>query len=577
MSKEKQLNPRRDFLKKLSLSLPLLGGVGAGTYAQSKLHKPFLDNIQEYVQLLKFDLMVYGATSAGVIAAYTARMYGMSVLLVEPGRHLGGLSSGGLGSTDTGGQDSYITGLSQEFYLRVGRFYGQAAPAYKFEPHAAEMIFSSYLDEAGVEVLYSRRLRNATVINGKINQVELEYSGKIIGNNIMVQASNFIDATYEGDLMAKAGVSYTVGRESNATYNEKFNGVLPGRIAGTYNKVERTKEWAVNVDPYVVPGKPSSGLLPEINGIGHKPIGTGDKKVQAYCFRLCLTQNRENQIPLQEPEDYDPDRFELLGRLQKLKPWETLKSGMNISMMPNGKTDINNYGLVGFSTNQVGKNFDYPDADYANRERIWQEHVSYQKGFLWFLASSDRVPNHIRKEMNSWGYCRDEFLDTGGWPHQLYIREARRMVSDFVMTEHECIGKRPVSDGIGMGGYALDSHVVQRVVEGDYVQNEGNFFVTGFDPYYIPYRAIIPKKEEISNLIVPVCVSASHAAFGSLRMEPVFMALGQAAGVATYLANKNNQTVQDVDVSLIKKELSQNPLPNRKVPREFKDIIPFKG
>lgn len=577
MSKENHLNPRRDFIKKISLSLPLIGGVGRGFSNSSEDQELSSDKMRIDTQPLQFDLMIYGATSAGVIAAYTARMYGLSVLLVEPGRHVGGLSSGGLGSTDTGGQDSYITGLSQEFYLRVGKYYGQEAPAYKFEPHVAEQIFSSYLNEAGVEVLFSRRLRSAIVLDGKINKVELEYSGQIIGNNIIVQASNFIDATYEGDLLAKAGVSYTVGRESNSTYNEKYNGVQPGRIAGTYNNVKRTKEWAVDVDPYVDPGKPSSGLLPEINGIGHEPIGTGDKKVQAYCFRLCLTQDKGNQIPLQEPDDFDPDRFELLARLQKLKPWETLKSGMNISMMPNGKTDINNYGLVGFSSNQVGKNFDYPDADYANRERIWEEHISYQKGFLWFLASSDRVPKHIRTEMNSWGYCRDEFLDTAGWPHQLYIREARRMVSDFVMTEHECIGNRPVSDGIGMGGYALDSHVVQRVVEGDYVQNEGNFFVTGFDPYYIPYRAMIPKKEEISNLIVPVCVSASHAAFGSLRMEPVFMALGQAAGVASYLAYNNNQTVQEVDVSLIKKELSENPLPNRKVPRQFKDIIPFKG
>lgn len=564
---------RRNFLKTLALGVPL---INAQVYDQSLIAN---ENqiISALTQDLHYDLLVYGASSAGVMAAFSAKMYGLKVLLVEPGRHLGGLTSGGLGRTDTGGQDSYITGLSQEFYIKIGQYYGLQKPGYTFEPHVAELIFEDYLDNAAVEVIYSRRVKNVKVEQGKIKTVVLEYSDGADQQEILVNAAAFVDATYEGDLMARSGVSYTMGRESNEVYNELYNGVIPGRMAGPYGNAVRTREWSVDVDPYVVPGKPSSGLLPEVNGIGHANVGTGDKLVQAYCFRLCLTQDKKNQLPLYEPEGYDPYRYELMARLQKLEPWEKLSNGFIISKMPNGKTDINNYGLVGFSANFVGGNYDYPDADYQQRDIIWNEHKKYQQGLWWFLATDERVPSHIRKEVNSWGYCRDEFLDTGGWPHQLYIREARRMVSDFVMTEHECVGKKPVKDGIAMGGYALDSHVVQRVVIDDHVENEGNISIHGFDPYYISYRAMVPKMDETTNLLVPVCLSASHAAYGSLRMEPVFMALGHAAGVAAYLATKNNQKVQEVNVEEIRKELRDNPLANRKIPREYADILPFQG
>lgn len=572
---------RRDFLKGLSITVPAAFAgplwLGNGRGLENGPVKYTTDQALRKPGRLHCDLLVYGATSAGVIAAYTAGMYGLDVLLVEPGRHLGGMTSGGLGRTDTGGQDSYITGLSQEFYIRIGRYYGQEAPAYTFEPHVAEMIFEQYLDEAGIEVLFSRRVIDVEVKKQKIRSVELEYAGNASGQNIVVEAGQFIDATYEGDLMARAGVSYATGRESNSVYDEKYNGVIPGREAGPYGQTVRTREWGADVDPYIIPGKPSSGLLPEVNGIGHAPVGTGDNKIQAYCFRLCLTQQKENQIPLSEPKGYDPGRYELMARLQQLKPWERLRNGFIISRMPRGKTDINNYGLVGFSSNYVGGNYEYPDGDYETRARIWNEHKKYQQGLWWFLATDDRIPAHIRKEVKTWGYCRDEFLDTEGWPHQLYIREARRMISDFVMTEHECIGARPVTDGIAKGGYALDSHVVQRVVIDDHVENEGNISVHGFDPYLISYRAIVPKRSEVHNLCVPVCVSSSHAAYGSLRMEPVFMALGQAAGVAACRAMETGRILQDIPAAAIQKELSENPLPNRKTPAEYADILPFKA
>jgi len=565
---DSNFNSRRSFIKKVSLAASMLG--------PSTVRASELLNRAARQENLKYDLMVYGATSSGVIAAYTARMYGLSVLLVEPGRHLGGLTSGGLGRTDTGGQDSYITGLSQEFYIRVGEYYGKNVPAYEFEPHVAEKIYEQYIDEAGIEVLFSRRIRSVEAQDRNIKKAFLEH---LYGEDhplIEVEASSFIDATYEGDLMARSDVSYTIGREGNEQYGELYNGVIPGRVAGHYGKAIRTREWSVDVDPYVFPRKPSSGMLPEVNGIGHEAPGTADKKVQAYCFRLCLTQNPDNKLPLYEPKGYDPARYELMARLQALEPWESLRNGFIISSMPNGKTDINNYGLVGFSSNYVGKNFDYPDANYELRAQLWDEHKKYQQGLWWFLATDDRVPSHIREETNTWGYCRDEFLDTGGWPHQLYVREARRMISDFVMTEHECVGKRKVKDGIAMGGYALDSHVVQRVVVDGHVENEGNISIHGFDPYYIPYRAMVPKEQEVVNLLVPVCLSSSHAAYGSLRMEPVFMALGQAAGVAAYLAVDKNLPVQKVDVVSIQQQLAGNPLVNRKLPREFTKILPFK-
>jgi hypothetical protein len=583
MKKNLYKHTRRNFLKTITLSIPALSSLtffpfssSGENYEKESARISSRNQSNKHNGTLQFDLVVYGATSAGVMAAYTARMYGLSVLLVEPGRHLGGLTSGGLGRTDTGDHLNAITGLSREFYLRLGHYYGMNQEAWTFEPHVAEQVFKRYVDEANLEVMFSRRVKYAEVINGSIKSVVLEYAGKGIENNLKVAANYFIDATYEGELMARAGVSYTIGREGNSVYNETYNGVVPSKRLGSYGNTQRKREWP-NVDPYIKPGKPDSGLLPEINGIGHAQPGTGDKKVQAYCYRMCLTQDRNNQMPITEPEGYDPSRYELLVRLMNVEPWDSLQHGFNIATMPNGKTDWNNDGMVGFSTDYIGKNYNFPDADYDEREKIWNEHKKYQQGLIYFIAHDERIPSDIRKVMQTWGYCRDEFLDTDGWPHALYIRESRRMVSDFVMTEHHCIGNEPVKDGIAMGAYALDSHNCQRIVVNGHVENEGNFFVGGFDPYPISYKSIVPKQAEIDNLWVPVCLSASHVAFGSIRMEPVYMGLGHATGVAARFAAEKGKKVQDVNPKSIRKDLNENPLPNRKVPSEYNKILPFQG
>jgi hypothetical protein len=347
--------------------------------------------------------------------------------------------------------------------------------------------------------------------------------------------------------MAQAGASYTIGREPNTQYRETINGV----------QLMTGHQFPDGVDPYVIPGNPSSGLLPEITGVTVAPDGTGDRNVQAYNFRMTLCQG-ENHLPLEKPENYNSQRYELLIRLMEKRPWKSLQDGFIISRLPNGKTDWNNAG--GFSTDDIGKSWNYPGADYARRVAIWKEHEAYQKGLLHFIATDPRVPEPIRKEMESWGYCRDEFLDTGGWPHQLYVREARRLVGEYVMTEHNARGTVTVDDGIGMAAYGMDSHNVQRAVVNGMVKNEGNVEVAVPHPYPISYRSITPKRGEVTNLLVPVALSASHIAYGSIRMEPVFMVLGQSTAVAASLAIDAGVPVQRVDLRALQKELQENPL-----------------
>lgn len=512
-----------------------------------------------------FDVVVLGGTSGGVAAAVQAARMGKSVVLIESSEHLGGLTSGGLGATDIGNKKA-IGGIAREFYHRVYLHYlkgdswifekrrdyrktgehrsgaeswDREKAWWMFEPHVAEAIFEEMTRQAKVTVVYGERLdlKGGVQKEGsRIVAIKAE-SGRIFRGKM------FIDATYEGDLMAGAGVSYTVGRESNSQYGETLNGVQ--------TKNARYHQFEKAVDPYVRPGEPSSGLLAGVHGDGPGIEGEGDHRVQAYCFRMCLTDAEENRVAFAKPKDYDEQRYELLLRYYEAGyddiPWLP-------HMMPNRKTDTNN--KHGFSTDNIGMNYDYPDADYATRERIITEHASYQKGLMWTLANHPRIPMHIREQVSRWGLAQDEFIDNGNWPHQLYVREARRMVSDYVMTEQNCRYQRVASDSVGLGAYGMDSHNTQRYVDSHgHARNEGDVQVAVAGPYPISYRSIIPKVGECMNLLVPVCVSSTHIAFGSIRMEPVFMVLGQSAATTACLAMEEGVGVQDLDYQRLRKQL----------------------
>ena len=501
-----------------------------------------LQDLQEETKNMEYDLVVYGQTSAGVMAAVQARRLGKTVILVGPDKHLGGLSSGGLGSTDIGNKAA-IGGLSREFYGRLGKHYGKPE-MWTFEPHVAEQVFENFIAENNITVHRDEWLdrtpgKGVKLENGRITSITM-LSGKTYRGKM------FIDATYEGDLMAAAGVSYTFGREANSEYGETLSGVA--------TKYAIHHQFSKPIDPYVKPGDPSSGLLPGVTAGGPGQEGTADKRIQAYCFRMCLTDVAANRLPFPKPEGYDPLRYELLLRtiLAEANPYGDLY--FMESRMPNGKTDSNNKGP--FSTDNIGMNYDYPEGDYATREQIIQEHETYQKGFVWFLANDPRVPERLRERVGQWGLPKDEFKDNGHWSHQLYIREARRMVGAYVMTQLNCQGTTPVDHSIGMGAYTMDSHHTQRYVdEHGHARNEGDVEIGGFGPYPIAYGAIVPKQGECANLLVPVCLSATHMAFGSIRMEPVFMVLGQSAATAAAQAIDANVAVQDIDYAQLRARL----------------------
>jgi FAD dependent oxidoreductase len=481
---------------------------------------------------LTADVCIYGATSGGVMAAIHASRRGRSVILAAFGAHVGGLTSGGLGATDIGNKDA-IGGISREFYQRLGKHYGKSE-SWTFEPSVAEKLFLEMLAEEGIEVRYEQHLTEVRKEGSRITEITME-SGECY------QAEMFIDATYEGDLLARAGVSFHVGRESNACYNEIFNGVHIGHPNHQFRRF---------VDPYRVPGVPESGLLPGISDEIPEPQGTGDHRIQAYNFRICLTNREENRRPIPCPTGYNPDRYTLLARYLETGVWDVM--GLSIAM-PNDKTDTNNYGA--FATDHIGANYDWPEGDYARRQEIFQDHVTYMQGLLWFLTHDSRVPEAIREEMSEWGLPKDEFPETGGWSHELYVREARRMISDYVMTEHDCVGSSRAEDPVGLAAYTMDSHNCARVVLGGRAFNEGNVEMGGFTPYPISYRALVPKESECSNLLVPWALSASHIAFGSIRMEPVFMVLGQSVAEAAHLAIRSKCSVQQVSYEALQTEL----------------------
>jgi FAD dependent oxidoreductase len=506
----------------------------------------FIINLS-FSQTRKVDILVYGGTSAGVIAAYSAKKLGKSVLLIEPSRHLGGLSSGGLGQTDIGNKFA-ITGLSREFYKRIGKHYG-VDEQWIFEPHVAEKVFKEFIAEAKVTVLLSKRLVSVSKKGATILNITLEDSEKYSKSKLRVIASQFIDCSYEGDLLAMAGVSYTVGREANSQYGETYNGV----------QLLDKHQFPDGIDPYRIPGKPESGLLWGISDAKLLPNGSADKSVQAYNFRLCLTTNKANQVQITKPFGYDATKYELLLRqIAKTNPKELTWQLMHIQPMPNNKTDINNCG--GFSTDMIGANYNYAEANYAQRKQIIKEHEIYTKGLLYFIGHDSRVPEHLRNEMLRYGYPKDEYIDNEHFTPQLYIREARRMVSDYVMTQANCQGKVVATHPIGMAAYTMDSHNCQRLVINGMVKNEGDVQVGGFPPYPIDYGSIIPKANECTNLTVPVCLSASHIAYGSIRMEPVFMVLGQSAAMAAAQAIDEKTTIQKINFNILKENLVNNPI-----------------
>lgn len=522
---------------------------------------------EEQTQAYEADIIIYGGTAAAVTAAVQSKKMGKSVIVVSPDKHLGGLSAGGLGYTDTGNKQ-VIGGLSREFYHRLYLHYdkpdawkwqekseygnkGQGTPAmdgenrtmWIFEPHAAEKVFEHLVKEHQVHILRDEwldREKGVVLEDGSIISIKT-LSGKTFKGKM------FIDATYEGDLMAAAGVKYHVGREANSVYGEEWNGIQTG--------VLHHKHWfAKNIDPYVIPGDPTSGLLPRISGEDPGKKGEGDHRIQAYCFRMCLSSHPDNRIPFARPEGYDSTQYQLLGRVYAAGWDETFEKFDDI---PNRKTDTNNHGP--FSTDNIGMNYDYPEASYEKRREIIKEHELYQRGLMYFLATDPQVPEDVRKEINKWGLPKDEFVDNGNWPHQIYVREARRMIGEYVMTEHDVLSKREVPEPVGMGSYTVDSHNVQRYVKPDgYVQNEGDIGVRTPKPYNISYRALIPKKEECRNLLVPICVSSSHIAYGSIRMEPVFMILGQSAATAASLAIDEGISVQDVQYAKLRQQLEND-------------------
>ncbi len=517
--------------------------------------------------LIECDVAVYGDTPAGITAAIQAARMGQKAVLLSFNRHVGGVTSSGLTATDVGNKAS-IGGIALEFYTRIGQISN-------FRPSEAESLFLKMLDEAGVQVLFERCLESVQIKDARLASITME-TGETI------KAAMFIDATYEGDLLAAANVSYCVGREPASAYGES--------LGGQWQKVSWKDVYQfcrLPLSPYMKPGKPETGLLPEISTEPPGKAGEGDFKVQAYNFRIFLT-DKTGKIPFPKPYGYNPDRYALLARFLNADPGVRWVLNYTTAPMTDGPVqlrngDCNNAGS--FSTDYVGGNYRWPDGTYHPgsfaelppprrgapmsfhelyelRERIFQDHVQYHQGLMYFLANDSQVPEALRDRVNRFGLDPREFQDTGFWPHQLYVREGRRMVSGYVMTQANSESRRSVNDSVGLAAYAMDSHFCQRVVVEENgittVRNEGGFGLGCPSPYPVSYRSIIPKREECSNLLVPVCLSASHAAYGSIRMEPVFMILGQSAGTAAALAIDEGVAVQDLAYDKLKAKLIED-------------------
>lgn len=532
-------------------------------------------------EVVEADLCVYGGTSGGVAAAVQAARMGKSVVIAEPGKHLGGMTSGGLSAVDIGDPRS-VGGIAREYFTKLAATVGvtlawdkefkaagggpATGGAYAIEPHKAEEVFSAMAREAGVKVHFNARLASVKKEGARIAELVTE-------DGLVFRSKVFIDATYEGDLMAKAGVSFTLMREGNAKYGETYNGIhytdkyLPrtghlmpgetGRVAGGQGVWDRD----FPLDPYVVKGDPKSGLLPLIQKGEPGKQGEPAPGVQAYCFRLCLTTNPANMIPITPPSDYDPKRYEIVARFIDA----CLANGDDMDLrwfskhdaLPNDKWDFN---TATFGGNLPGASHAWPEAGHAQRVKIAKEHEDYHRGLLHFLATDGRVPEKVRKDMRRFGLPKDEFKDNGGWPHQIYVREARRMISDLVMTEHHTFGRQVAPKCVSLGSYGTDTHEIRRIVKNGVVAREGKT-ATGRDgapPYPIGYDAIVPKQDECDNLLVTFALSSSHTAFSSIRMEPVFMCSSQSAATAAVLAIDDKIPVQKVDYAKLKARLEQD-------------------
>ncbi|MGB8168573.1 MAG: FAD-dependent oxidoreductase [Chthoniobacteraceae bacterium] len=499
------------------------------------------------------DVVIYGGTPSGIAAAVAASREGASVTVIEPTNWIGGMVSGGLSSTDTGRAET-IGGIAREFYTRAAERYHDPKQLWYAEPHANLETFETMLREAKIEVVRGQRLKAVKRDGVKITSLTTE-DGKSYAGRI------FIDATYEGDLMAQAGVSYIVGRESEAVYGEKLAGFRPEKVRNFSMEVMTQGCPCVGgTGPHYVHGAPTKisardaagKLLWGVTESAAQP-GSGDALTQSYNFRFCATQRADILVPWPQPRNYQPEHYALLLRLIEAYPGLPFSRLVHLGKIANGKVDLNAQGL--FSTDYVGGNIGYPDVDGATRERIWQDHIDYLQGFFWFLAHDLRVPEKLRAETQSWGLSRDEFTDNEHWPYALYVREARRMKGEYVMQQKDIQREITKPDAIAMGSFIIDSHIVQRLADPDGTVIDEGAFDAPAKPYQLPYRCLTPNRDECVNLLVPVCLSASHVAYGSIRMEPVFMACGEAAGVAARMAIEARSSVQAIDVTALQKKL----------------------
>lgn len=498
----------------------------------------------------EYDLCVYGGSASGVVAAYSAAQMGLDVLVVEPNVRIGGLTTGGLSFTDIGNKQ-VVKGVALQFYRRLGEHYGNLEQ-WVFEPSVAHKILMDYLDHEKIDFITGYHICDAELDGTDITSIKVA-GGEACADTLTFGAKWFIDASYEGDLMAKAGVSYRIGREDCSEYGETWNGV----------HMRHLHQFPDGVDPYVIPGDPSSGLLWGISEGTLAPQGSGDNLIQAYNFRICLTDNPENRIPIEKPENYDPSKYELLLRVYDAQPhMREINQYFIWSIGPNRKTDVNNRGA--FSTDMIGANHNYPEATWEERQEIIKAHKDYTLGLLYFVATDPRVPAELQDFVKEWGLPKDEYVECGNWTPQLYVRECRRMVGEYVATQADCDNKVIAPEGIAYAAYTMDSHNTQRIVieknGKKMVKNEGDVEIGGGMPYPISYRSLTPKREECTNLLVPICCSASHIAYGSIRMEPVFMCMGQAAGMAIALAHQQGlERVQDVNYIDINDIMAVNP------------------